>query len=293
MSMSRRLKNSLKESAISVEEALNHLPVFSEENDQSLCCLYSLNAGGKRLRPFFVLQSCVAMGGSFKDAIPAACSVEMIHTYSLIHDDMPGMDNDDTRRGKPALHRVCGTEKAVFAGDRLLLEAFRTLIRSNLSGLQVEAMLRRLASAAGTSFLVGGQFMDMYHPASADRTWTERMIAGKTSAMIRVSMELGSMAAGVSDRELDIVSSIGDDTGWLFQLTDDILDVTGTTEEMGKAVSKDAGMGKWNPVSELGIDGAKELACRNSASISRRLDSLAGDWSVIKELVEYLPERRK
>ncbi len=293
MSMSRRLKSSVRESAVRVEEALNRLPLFCEENEQAGYCSYSLNAGGKRLRPFFVLQSCVALGGAVENALPAACSVEMIHTYSLIHDDLPGMDDDDTRRGKPALHRICGTEKAVFAGDRLLLEAFRTLFQTHLPESSVKAMLCRLTSAAGASFLAGGQFMDMYHPCTADRTWIKRMITGKTSAMIRVSMELGSIAAGLSGRELDLISSIGDDTGWLFQLTDDILDVTGTPEEMGKAVLKDAGMRKWNPVSELGVGGAKELAAGKAASILDRLDSLAGDWSVIKELVEYLPERRK
>jgi geranylgeranyl diphosphate synthase type II len=217
----------------------------------------------------------------------------MIHTYSLIHDDLPGMDDDSIRRGKPSLHVVYGTENALFAGDRLLLEAFRTLIKTDLPSLQVRAMLRRLVSAAGASSLVGGQFMDMYHPDTADRSWTERMVSGKTSAMIRVSMELGSIVAGVSDGELEAISEIGEDTGWLFQLTDDILDVTGNPEEMGKAVSKDADMGKWNPVNELGVDGAKKLALENAASISQRLNSLSGDWSVVKELIDYLPERRK
>lgn len=293
MSMSRRLKSLLSESAIRVEDALNSLPMFSQGNPQAEYCSYSLNAGGKRLRPFFVLQSSCALGGDMEDALWAACSVEMIHTYSLIHDDLPGMDDDDTRRGKPALHKVCGTENAIFAGDRLLLESFRALLKTNIPETRTRVMLHRLTSAAGVSFLVGGQFMDMYHPVCADRTWTERMIMGKTSAMIRVSMELGSVVAGVSDRELEVISSIGDDIGWLFQLTDDILDVTGTTEEMGKAVSKDADMGKWNPVTELGIDGAIGIACRSAASISDRLDSLTGDWSVVRELVEYLPERRK
>ena len=292
MSMSRRLKSSLSQSVVIVEKALSDLHMFKEENRQAQYCSYSLNAGGKRLRPFLVLHSCAALGGKQDDALPAACAVEMIHTYSLIHDDLPGMDDDDTRRGEPTLHRKCGTEKAVFAGDRLLLESFRTLLRTDLPQSQVLAMLLRLASAAGTSYLVGGQYMDMYHPTVADRIWTERMIAGKTSAMIRVSMELGSLAAGISPEELKIISSIGDDTGWLFQLTDDILDVTGTTEEMGKAVSKDASRGKWNPVSELGIKGAKELAFKNAALISERLDSLPGNWSVVRDLVEYLPERR-
>lgn len=293
MSMSRRLKSLLNESAIRVEDALNSLPMFSQGSPQAEYCSYSLNAGGKRLRPFFVLQSSCALGGNMEDALWAACSVEMIHTYSLIHDDLPGMDDDDTRRGKPALHKVCGTKNAIFAGDRLLLESFRAILKTNLPETRTRVMLHRLTSAAGVSFLVGGQFMDMYHPVYADRAWTERMIMGKTAAMIRVSMELGSVVAGVSDKELEVISSIGDDIGWLFQLTDDILDVTGTTEEMGKAVSKDADMGKWNPVTELGIDGALEIACKSAASISDRLDSLTGDWSVVRDLVEYLPERRK
>jgi geranylgeranyl diphosphate synthase type II len=293
MNMSRRLKSALNQCAATADEALSDLSVFRENHGQTRCCSYSLNAGGKRIRPFFVLQSCEALGGSYPRAVPAACSVEMIHTYSLIHDDLPGMDDDSIRRGKPSLHVVYGTENAIFAGDRLLIEAFRTLITTDLPSLRVRAMLYRLATAAGACSLVGGQFMDMYHPDTADRSWTERMVSGKTSAMIKVSMELGSIVAGVSDRELEAISKIGEDTGWLFQLTDDILDVTGDSEEMGKAVSKDAEMGKWNPVNEMGVDDAKKLALENAASISRRLDSLSGDWSVVKELIGYLPERRK
>ncbi|MCK5035618.1 MAG: polyprenyl synthetase family protein, partial [Candidatus Sabulitectum sp.] len=116
--MSRSLKSALSDSSFRVEKALNGLSLFRRESHQAQYCLYSLNAGGKRLRPFFVLQSCAALGGDIENALPAACLVEMIHTYSLIHDDLPGMDDDDTRRGKPALHKVCGVEKAVFAGDR-------------------------------------------------------------------------------------------------------------------------------------------------------------------------------
>ena len=293
MSMSSRLKSALKDSAFKVEKTMNELPFCFEESQQSKHCYYSLRAGGKRLRPFLVLQTCASLGGNPEDALPAACSVEMIHTYSLVHDDLPGMDDDDIRRGKPTLHKICGIKGALFAADRLLLESFRTLMGTKRSEPRVRAMLKKLVTAAGTSFLVGGQFMDMYHPTRADHKWTRRMITGKTSAMIRVSMELGAMVSGISDGDLSLVSSIGDDTGWLFQLTDDILDVTGTSLEMGKAVSKDAGMGKWNPVNELGVHGARELARRNAASIVQRLDSLTGDWTMIRELVEYLPERRK
>jgi len=283
----------LSEDATAVEAALGNLCMLKDESKQSGHCLYSLEAGGKRLRPFLVLESCSALGGELISALPAACAVEMIHTYSLIHDDLPGMDDDDLRRGKPTLHRICGPEAALFTGDRLLVEAFRELLRTPLDQQRVRLMAKRLARASGASMLTGGQFMDMFHPKSVDQGWVERMIRGKTSAMIRVSLELGSLAAGISAGELASVSLIGDDIGWLFQLTDDILDVTGKPEEMGKAVSKDSGMGKCNPVSELGIGPAIELARRTADQICSTLGRLSGDWSMIGQLVDYLPERRK
>lgn len=288
MSLSKLLRQRLDRSRELVEGALRDLSVTLGEE-----CTYSLEAGGKRIRPFLVFESCSSLGGNISEAVPAACAVEMIHTYSLIHDDLPGMDDDELRRGKPSLHMVYGTRKAIFAGDRLLLEAFRELLHTPLPENTVRLMAERLSEAAGPAFLTGGQFMDMYHPEKADHAWTRRMILGKTAAMIRVSMELGALTAGIGSGELASLSAIGDDTGWLFQLTDDILDVTGSSGEMGKAVSKDAEMGKWNPVRELGVNGARELAQRTSADIRNRLQALEGDWSGIIELVEYLPERRK
>ncbi len=292
MSLSEKLRHRLTEDAAAVEKALAALPMFRESDDQAEHCGYSLGAGGKRLRPFLVIESCRALSGDCQNALASACAVEMIHTYSLIHDDLPGMDDDDLRRGVPSLHLVCGTEKALFAGDRLLMEAFRTLIHTPLQENQVRYMVKKLTQASGASFLTGGQFMDMFHPGSADREWTERMIQGKTAAMIRVSMELGALSAGFPAADLPSVSSIGDRTGWLFQLTDDILDVTGSVEEMGKAVSKDSDMGKWNPVSEFGLDEARKLAYDSSQRIMKELKTLPGDWTVIGDLVEYLPERR-
>ncbi len=286
--MDKKLGEALEKSRLRVEEALSRLPRELGEE-----CFYSLGAGGKRVRPFLVFNSCEALGGDPSLALNAACAVEMIHTYSLIHDDLPGMDDDGMRRGKPSLHMIFGERRALFAGDRLLAEAFVHLLRSPLvDSVQLE-MTRRLADAAGPRFLTGGQFMDMYHPPEADASWTRRMILGKTSAMIRVSMELGALAAGVDYHQLASISSIGDDTGWLFQLTDDILDVTGSSTEMGKAVMKDADMGKWNSVQDLGLEGAKALAVRTAEDITRRLEDLEGDWGIVAELVNYLPERRK
>lgn len=288
MSVSPRLRNRLEESRKTVEDALATIAgTLGKE------CAYSLQAGGKRIRPFLVFEACRALGGETSLALHAACAVEMIHTYSLIHDDLPGMDNDELRRGRPSLHMICGRERALFAGDRLLTAAFLELLRTALSEETVRQMAGRLAEASGPRFLAGGQFMDMYPAGGENPVWTRRMILGKTAAMIRVSMELGALAAGIDAEELASLSSIGDDTGWLFQLTDDILDVTGTTAEMGKAVSKDAEMGKWNPVAEMGLAGACKLAEETAADIGRRLLALHGDWSVIAELVDYLPERRK
>lgn len=286
--MKELLANRLDECRTAVEGALEELYPHLGES-----CAYSLSAGGKRVRPFLVLESCRALGGDPSLAMNSACAVEMIHTYSLIHDDLPAMDNDDLRRGKPSLHRVVGVKKALASGDRLLAEAFRLLFLSPLPPERVRVMASRLASASGADNLVGGQFMDMYPPPEAGSDWVKRMILGKTSAMIRVSMELGVLAAGTDPTKLAPVSSAGDDIGWLFQLTDDILDVTGTAGELGKAVSKDAGMGKWNPVAELGLSGARELAISTARRILDGLSGLEGDWSVIMELVEYLPERRK
>ena len=288
MSSWKLLRQRLDRSRELVESSLRDLSATLGED-----CAYSLEAGGKRIRPFLVFESCSSLGGDVSKALPAACAVEMIHTYSLIHDDLPGMDDDELRRGKPSLHMVYGTRRALFAGDRLLIEAFLELLRTPLPEKRVRQMTSALCEASGPALLTGGQFMDMYHPERADSTWTRRMILGKTAAMIRVSMELGALTAGIEAGELASLSAIGDDTGWLFQLTDDILDVTGSSREMGKAVSKDAEMGKWNPVRELGIQGAMELARRISADIRNRLQTLEGDWSGIIELVEYLPERRK
>ncbi len=293
MSISEKLKQGLRESRVLVEEGLENLEMFREKGPHHENCRYSLGAGGKRIRPFLVFQACSALGGETAAAIPSACAVEMIHTYSLIHDDLPGMDNDDLRRGKPTLHRICGRENALFAGDILLMQALREVLRTPLPPLVAGLMAKRLVLASGASMLVGGQFMDMYPPEKADPSWTERMIRGKTSAMIRVSMELGALAAGLPPGELASISRIGDDIGWLFQLTDDILDVTGTAGEMGKAVAKDACAGKWNPVTAHGLSRARELASETALSIRRRLEALPGDWSGTTELVEYLPERRK
>jgi geranylgeranyl pyrophosphate synthase len=216
----------------------------------------------------------------------------MIHTYSLIHDDLPQMDDDDLRRGIPTLHVKAGVPQAVLAGDLLLVEAFGELARTPVGAARICEMAARLGSAAGPVFLVGGQYLDMYPPEDADLPWVERMVLGKTAAMIRVSLELGALAGGADFDLVDALKGVGDRLGYLFQLTDDILDRSGTTDEMGKRVGKDADQGKANTVAAMGLEKAKTLALRLSDEISSDLQRRRGDWSAVALLARYLPHRR-
>lgn len=244
------------------------------------------------MRPFLVRAACEALGREPDEAMAAACAVEMIHTYSLIHDDLPAMDDDDLRRGKPTLHRNCGEDQALLAGDLLLVEAFGELLRTPLGPGRVARMVGYLASAAGPGFLVGGQYMDMYHPYEDDMDWIRLMIRGKTAAMIRVSLELGALVGGADEVLIGEISREGDRLGFLFQLTDDILDCCGNTIEMGKRVSKDSEQGKCNPVSMLGLEAAVSEAKELSSDIAEAFLRLDGNWEKVAELALYLPSRR-
>jgi len=255
--------------------------------------IYSLESGGKRIRPFLVLSACLAVDGDPDNALKSACSVEMIHTYSLIHDDLPAMDDDDLRRGKPTLHRMFGDTQALLAGDLLLIEAFGELLDTPLGPGRTASMVERLARAAGPGYLVGGQYMDMYHDESGSEEWIRGMILGKTAAMIRVSLELGAIAGGADDEVLESVSTEGDRLGILFQLTDDILDRCGNAEEMGKGVSKDSAQGKLNPLSVMDLDEAIAEAERMAADIAAGFSDIRGNWERVEALALYLPGRRK
>jgi geranylgeranyl diphosphate synthase type II len=288
------LKAGLRQAAAWVEARLRTLPMLeADQSGLAASAAYSLGAGGKRLRPFLVRSACEACGGDAALAIHAAASVEMVHTYSLIHDDLPQLDDDDLRRGLPTLHRKVGDRQALLAGDLLLAEAFGELARTDLEDARVAAMCRRLAEAAGPACLVGGQVMDMFPPGRPDLPWLDRMIAGKTSALIRVSLELGALAGGTPPESLGRISAAGERLGFLFQLTDDLLDLTGTEEEMGKVVAKDAGMGKANYVTLHGTGRAGKLAAREAAEAAGMFEALGGGWGPIAELARFLPERRR
>ncbi|HOF67324.1 MAG TPA: polyprenyl synthetase family protein [Candidatus Fermentibacter daniensis] len=287
------LLESISRSAEWVDDALR--PFLADYGRQSLlpgAASHCLEAGGKRIRPFLVRAACRAFGGDDSRAVHAAAAVEMVHTYSLIHDDLPAMDDDSTRRGRPTLHVLHGSPQAVLAGDFLLSGAFTILLRGPQTPSILGAMTRHLAEAAGASFLVGGQFMDMAPPPAPDEDWARRMIDGKTSAMIRVSLELGALAGSCPPSALAAVSAAGDRLGLLFQITDDLLDVSGTEEEMGKAVGKDAARGKANLVTIMGLDESRRLVGRISEDLDSEFSRMPGDWSEVRMLSAYLPGRR-
>ena len=253
---------------------------------------YSLLAGGKRLRPVLCLASADAVGGDRASALPAACAIELIHTYSLIHDDLPAMDNDTMRRGRPTLHVVAGEGQAILAGDGLLTEAFNVLARSPrprdyeraLTQLDV---IRMIASAAGAVGMVGGQAIDLLHsglekpglrrqapptpPLDADGL--RRMHAKKTGALIRVAATAGAMMGGGTAAQVEAIDEAAGDFGLAFQIVDDVLDVEGASADLGKTAGKDAAAGKVTYPSIYGLEQSKRMA---TACLERAEEALRG-----------------
>lgn len=237
---------------------------------------YSLMAGGKRIRPVLVLESCRMCGGDPELALPFACALEMVHTYSLIHDDLPAMDNDELRRGRPTNHIVYGEATAILAGDALLTAAFQTLTQANLSPQQVVDAVACLSLAAGPEGMVGGQALDM---AGEGRSLTqeelEQLQSLKTGALIAAAAELGCIAAGGSPEQRAAVRKYAQCLGWAFQIQDDILDVTSTDEELGKPTGSDRENEKSTFVSLLGLDRSRELVEELTAQAVSALDGFS------------------
>ena len=227
-----------------IEEYLKNIyPQFRTEPQSELfdAMEYSLLAGGKRLRPIFAMDFCRMCGGDWRDAAPFAAAMEMIHTYSLIHDDLPCMDNDDFRRGRPTNHKVYGETMAILAGDGLLTDAFLVASSADLPNpVQMGLAISVLAQNAGSLGMVGGQVLDI---CSETRELTEREVidiqSRKTGALINAACVLGVIAGGGDDDEIQAASTFAGALGMAFQIRDDMLDVIGTKEEMGKGVGTD------------------------------------------------------
>ena len=221
---------------------------------------YSLLAGGKRIRPVLTLETCRMCGGDPKAAVPFACAVEMVHTYSLIHDDLPAMDNDELRRGRPTNHMVYGEATAILAGDGLLTAAFEQLTRAELPPEQIVAAVSCLSRAAGPAGMVGGQALDMAGEGRAlDQRELELLQSLKTGALISAATELGCIAAGGSLQQREQVRRYAGALGRAFQVRDDMLDIMSTDEELGKPAGSDRYNEKSTFVTALGLEGCGTL----------------------------------
>jgi len=254
---------------------------------------YSLFAGGKRMRPALVLAAAEACGGTASDALPLACAVECIHTYSLIHDDLPAMDNDDFRRGKPTNHKVYGEGIAVLAGDALLTQAFEIAAQCRTwPRYDLRAVIRELAVAAGSLQLIAGQVADLEGEGRELTIAQLRYIhERKTSALLCCSVRLGGMSANCTPAQLKALTDFGYHVGLAFQVIDDILDVTQSTEQLGKTAGKDVAAQKATYPRLVGLEKSREIAARLTARAYAALKPFKGRAVALESLAKYLLER--
>lgn len=255
---------------------------------------YSLFAGGKRMRPILCLAAAEACGGTSENALPAACAVECVHTYSLIHDDLPCMDDDDMRRGRATSHKVFGEGVAVLAGDALLTMAFEILCRTHETRrYKHRDFFSELARAAGSRFLIGGQVADLEGENKKSTLAELRFIhRGKTAAMIMASLKLGAMSANASSCDLTSLEKFGKNLGLAFQVMDDILDITQTSAQLGKSAGKDIAAGKITYPALLGLERSRREASRLTKAALVALDPLGSRAEMLRHLAGKLLNRR-
>ena len=253
---------------------------------------YSLNAGGKRIRPILVLEFCRITGGDCDKALPAACAIEMLHTYSLIHDDLPCMDNDDLRRGKPTNHVVYGECTATLAGDALQAEAFGTILRSELPAEARAECARILADAVGADGMCGGQFLDMIgENKKLTAQELDEINSRKTGALLIAACTMGVAAAGGSDKQLEASAMFGAAIGAAFQIRDDMLDVISTSEQLGKPIGSDAQEHKNTYMALYGADRCMEMIKKLTEQAKAVLNEAFDDTAFLCELADSMVTR--
>lgn len=246
-----------------INNRLDELLIGSQYNDDIVCdgMRYSVENGGKRIRPVLVLECCRICGGDISKALDFACALEMIHTYSLIHDDLPCMDDDDLRRGKPSCHKQFGESYALLAGDALLTYAFEIIASSKFESDKKAAAVICLSRNAGFNGMIGGQVVDLRSEGqsiSYERLKTMHNL--KTGCLIRCAVQLGAIAAGAKSDVINALTEYADNIGLAFQIVDDILDVTGCEEELGKPIGSDAQSGKTTYVTLFGLEKSQIMA---------------------------------
>ena len=258
---------------------------------------YSLFAGGKRLRPILCIAGAEALGEDGSHVMPVAYALEMIHTYSLIHDDLPAMDNDDMRRGKPTNHKVFGEAKAILAGDGLLTEAFRVMAQIPLGKIRPEALLRVIclvAQASGYQGMVGGQVTDIQSERKTVEPATVEFIhSHKTGALIAASVTSGAILGAASETQVDAINAYGRGIGLAFQISDDILDVEGDSEKMGKGVGGDARKKKVTYPSVHGLGTSKRIQEQTIDQAIHSLEAFDSKADPLRAIATYIIERKK
>jgi geranylgeranyl diphosphate synthase type II len=255
---------------------------------------YSLLAGGKRIRPVLALATARALGGEPAEVLPAAAAIELIHTYSLIHDDLPAMDDDELRRGMPTSHVKFGENVAILAGDGLFAEAIGLFSgRQDGEPARVLTALQELVSATGVDGMVGGQYVDVAETAGEGAEGLRRMHGLKTGRLIAASVGSVLVLKGLSEPETIPYRRYADELGVLFQIVDDILDVTGSDEELGKPSGSDERHGKLTYVSAFGLDRARELASESHASAVAALDEAKPRTDDLRRITDFIYTRDK
>ncbi len=291
------LQHYLKQRVQFVEQALDRAVICRDVPGARLleAMRYSLTAGGKRLRPILAIASCEAVGGDPEDAVGLACALEMIHTYSLIHDDLPCMDDDDLRRGRPTNHKVYGEAMATLAGDALLTDAFKVLARTRSKRADAAVILEvvaELSDAAGSAGMVIGQALDiMSEGQPTDLDTLEYLHARKTGALFLASVRGGGRLGGADPAQLQALTEYGSALGLAFQVRDDLLDVEASTEQLGKRTHKDDAHGKATYPALIGVEKSRAFA---HELVDRAIGALAafdGRAEPLRRIASFVVER--
>ena len=279
-----------------INNALEDVLLECGDNIVSEAMKYSVRNGGKRIRPILVLEFCRMCGGNIEDAIPLACAVEMIHTYSLIHDDLPCMDNDDMRRGQPSCHIKFKEHFALLAGDGLLTHAFESVLSSSFAKKAPQKAIKALsvlAEGAGNLGMIGGQVIDLESEGKEINSDTlEKMDSLKTGALIKASAVMGVIAAGGSKDQIEAAGNFALKLGHAFQVVDDILDVVGSAESLGKPIGSDAISEKSTYVSLLGLEMSQIYAKKLTDEALANLSVFGSEAEYMTELSKQLLSRR-
>lgn len=289
------MKNELMEKIKIIDEALDkYIPEC--DNPQSViyrAMRYSIFAGGKRLRPILMTEVCRMCGGNTEDVMPFACAMEMIHTYSLIHDDLPAMDNDDLRRGMPTSHIKFGEANAILAGDALLNKAFETVSQYGEKAPNAMRAIAIMAKSSGTEGMIGGQIVDIESEGKdIDIEQLKYIHLLKTGAIIRSSCVIGAVIAGAREEEINAVDEFAANLGVAFQIQDDILDVVGTEAELGKPIGSDEKSDKNTYVKLFGLEKSEAIVAEYSNKAMDALNIFGRKAEFLKRLTKYLSDRQ-